>query len=188
MVEGLIPAGRAVSFEREVFPALVGDGLYGYAAEGYWIDIGTPERYLEATHDLLAGRVESTLPERDETGSLIGDGCLVSGAHIGPQSVLGAACSVGTDSTVERSVLHDRVIVGADCVVRDAVLAERVRLEDGSRVEPGAMVGRGSARGCGCRGRCRRPRGAGSRGAPARRREGRHPRPAAADPRRPVAL
>jgi len=144
VVESLIPAGRAISFEREVFPELVGDGLYGYAAEGYWIDIGTPERYLEATHDLLAGRVESTLAPRDVTGSLIGEGCLVSGAHVGPQTVLGAGCSVGTDSTVERSVLHDRVVVGSDCLVRDAVLAERVRLEDGARVEPGAMLGAGA--------------------------------------------
>ena len=107
-----IPAGRAVSFEREVFPALVGNGLHGYAAEGYWIDIGTPERYLEATWDLLAGRVGSKLPPRDETGSLVYEGCLLSGAHVGPQSVLGRHCSVGSDSRVERSVLHDRVMVG----------------------------------------------------------------------------
>jgi len=149
VIEALIPPGGAVSFEREVFPELVGDGLYGYAAEGYWIDIGTPERYLEATHDLLAGRVRSTLPPRDVTGSLIGEGCLVSGAHVGPQTVLGARCSVGTDSTVERSVLHDRVVVGSDCLVRDAVLAERVRLEDGARVEPGAMLGAGARVGTG---------------------------------------
>jgi mannose-1-phosphate guanylyltransferase len=141
VVEALVPAGRAVSFEREVFPRLVGDGLYGWAASGYWIDIGTPERYLEATYDLLSGAVESTLPPRDETGSLIGDGCLTSGAHIGPQTVLGAHCSVGSDSSVERSVLHDRVLVGADCRVRDAVLAEGVRVGDGARIEPGAMVG-----------------------------------------------
>ena len=64
----------------------------------YWIDIGTPERYLEATWDLLAGRVASTLPERDETGSLVLDGSLVAGAHVGPQSVLGRSCSVGTDA------------------------------------------------------------------------------------------
>ena len=144
VVEALVPAGRAVSFEREVFPRLVGDGLYGWAADGYWIDIGTPERYLEATHDLLAGAVESTLPPRDETGSLIGEGCLTSGAHIGPQSVLGAHCSVGIDSFVERSVLHDRVRVGADCRVRDAVLAERAQVGDGARVDPGAMVGAGA--------------------------------------------
>src|SRR3954452_12564173 len=46
-----IPAGRAVSFEREIFPALVGHGLYGWPSEGYWIDIGAPDRYLEATYD-----------------------------------------------------------------------------------------------------------------------------------------
>ena len=87
---------------------------------GYWIDIGTPERYLEATWDLLAGRVASELPPRDETGSLVYEGCLLSGAHVGPQSVLGRHCSVGTDARVERSVLHDRVIVGADAGVIEA--------------------------------------------------------------------
>ena len=136
-----IPAGRAVSFEREIFPALVGDGLYGYAAAGYWIDIGTPERYLEATWDLLAGRVHSTLPPRDETGSLIYENCLLSGAHVGPQSVLGRHCSVSTDARVERSVLHDRVHVGADAAVVESVLAERVRVGERARVGPRAMVG-----------------------------------------------
>jgi mannose-1-phosphate guanylyltransferase len=144
VVEALVPAGRAVSFEREVFPRLVGDGLYGWAADGYWIDIGTPERYLESTYDLLAGRVESTLPPRDETGSLVGDGGLTAGAHIGPQTVLGTHCSVGSDSSVERSVLHDRVTVGADCAIRGAVLAEGVRVGDRAHVEAGAMVGAGA--------------------------------------------
>jgi mannose-1-phosphate guanylyltransferase len=144
VVEDLVPAGRAVSFEREVFPQLVDNGLYGWAADGYWIDIGTPERYLEATHDLLGGVVGSALPARDETGSLIGDGCLTSGAHIGPQTVLGSHCSVGSDSSVERSVLHDRVMVGADCTVREAVIAERARIGDGARIERGAMIGAGA--------------------------------------------
>ncbi len=139
-----IPAGRAVSFELEVFPSLVGDGLYGYEADGYWIDIGTPERYLEATWDLLAGRVKSSLPPRDVTGSLVYENCLVSGAHVGPQSVLGRHCSVGTDARVERSVLHDRVHVGADAAVVESVLGERVRVGDRARVGPGAVVGAGA--------------------------------------------
>ena len=143
VVEAIEP-GRAVSFEREIFPALVGDGLYGWAAEGYWIDIGTPDRYLEATWDLLGGRVESTLPPRDETGSLIHEGCLVSGAHIGPQTVLGRHCSVGTDATIERSVLHDRVLVGADTTIKESVLGERVRVGERARIDPGAMVGAGA--------------------------------------------
>ena len=139
-----IPAGRAVSFEREIFPELVGSGLYGYAGEGYWIDIGTPERYLEATWDLLAGRVESQLPARDETGSLIYEGCLVAGAHVGPQSVLGRHCSVGSDSRIDRSVLHDRVLVGADARVEESVLAEGARVGKRARIGPGAMIGAGA--------------------------------------------
>jgi mannose-1-phosphate guanylyltransferase len=144
VVESSIPAGRAVSFEREVFPSLVGGGLYGFEAAGYWIDIGTPERYLEATWDLLAGRVKSTLPPRDETGSLVYENCLLSGAHVGPQSVLGRHCSVGTDARVERSVLHERVMVGADAAVIEAVLAERVRVGERARVGPNVMIGAGA--------------------------------------------
>jgi mannose-1-phosphate guanylyltransferase len=144
-----IPAGRAVSFEREVFPALVGEGLYGYPAAGYWIDIGTPERYLEATWDLLAGHPSSSLPPRDETGSLVHEDCLVSGAHVGPQTVLGRNCSVGTDARVERSVLHDRVLVGADAAVVESVLADRVRVGERARVNPGVVVGAGASIGDG---------------------------------------
>lgn len=145
----LIPPGRAVSFERETFQQLVGDGLYGWSSGGYWMDIGTADRYLEATYDLLAGRVESDLPPRDETGSLVYDGSLIAGAHIGPQSVLGRHCSVGTDSTVERSVLHDGVLVGPDCNIRESVLAEGVRVGEGARIEPGSLVGSGARIGAG---------------------------------------
>ena len=142
-VVDLIPAGRAVSFEREVFPQMVGHGLYGWAADGYWIDIGTPERYLEATWDLLAGRVDLTLPERDETGSLVHDGSLTMGAHIGPQSVLGPHCSVGPDAAIERSVLFERVVVGADAVVRESIIGAGARIGDGVRMQD-AVIGDGA--------------------------------------------
>ncbi len=139
-----IPAGRAVSIEREIFPELVGTGLYGYLAAGYWKDIGTPRRYLEGTWDLLAGVVDSTLPERDETGSLVYEGGLTSGAHIGPQAVVGHHCSVGSDSSVERAVLHDRVAVGADCTLRECIVAEGARIGDGAEVRSGAVIGKGA--------------------------------------------
>jgi mannose-1-phosphate guanylyltransferase len=141
----MVPPGRAVSIEREVFPELVGDGLYGYLSDGYWIDIGTPERYLEATYDLLAGRVESELPRRDETASLIYDGCITSGARIGPLSVIGRHCVVGDDSVVERSALHDNVRVGHDCEILESVLAEGARVEDEARIGPDVIVGAGAS-------------------------------------------
>jgi mannose-1-phosphate guanylyltransferase len=141
VIEEIAP-GRAVSIEREIFPELVGSGLYGYPAAGYWKDIGTPRRYLEGTWDLLAGVIDSTLPERDETGSLVYEGGLTSGAHIGPQAVVGRHCSVGSDSSVERAVLHDRVAVGADCMLRECVVAEGARIGDGAEVRPGAVIGK----------------------------------------------
>ncbi len=143
-VVDLIPAGRAVSFEREVFPQMVGNGLYGWQADdAYWIDIGTPERYLEATWDLLAGRVESTLPGRDETGSLVYEGSVTGGAHIGPQAVVGRRCTVGSDSAIERSVLFDRVTVGSDAVVRGSIVGAGARIGDGVRMQD-AVIGDGA--------------------------------------------
>jgi mannose-1-phosphate guanylyltransferase len=140
-----IPAGRAVSFEREIFPALVGEGLYGWPASGYWIDIGTPERYLEATYDLLAGRVESTLPPRDDFESLVYDGAETEGAQVGPLSVVGAEGNVGAGSVIERSVLHRRASVGTNCRVVESVIAEGAVVEDGAEVGPLAIVGSGAA-------------------------------------------
>ena len=61
----LIPPGRAVSIEREVFPRLVGQGLYGRRLEGYWMDIGTPERYLQASWDILEGAGRDRARRRD---------------------------------------------------------------------------------------------------------------------------
>ena len=143
VVEQIEP-GRAVSFERDVFPSLVGSGLYGWTAEGYWIDIGTPERYLEATYDLLERRVESPLPPGDETGSLIGAGSTASGAHVGPLSVLGDGCVVGAGSVVRRSALHDGVLVGSGCTIDASVIAAQARIGDGAHVGPGAIVGAGA--------------------------------------------
>jgi len=43
-----IPADRAVSLEREMFPAWIGHGLYGYSSPSRFLDIGTPEAYAAA--------------------------------------------------------------------------------------------------------------------------------------------
>ena len=60
----LIPPDRNVSIEREVWPRLVGEGLFGFAADAYWLDIGTPERYLQGTFDILEGNVARPSAER----------------------------------------------------------------------------------------------------------------------------
>ena len=61
---------QAASIERDVFPQLVGNGLYGCVAEGYWLDIGTPARYLQGTYDILEGTVGTNVAERMGQGYL----------------------------------------------------------------------------------------------------------------------
>src|SRR6476660_6099129 len=74
-VVDLIPPGRSVSIERDVFPRLVGQGLFGLRLEGYWMDIGTPERYLQASWDIIEGRVQTATAARlDGAGLLVEDG------------------------------------------------------------------------------------------------------------------
>ena len=60
----LLEPGKPASIERDVFPRLVGDGLYGYVGEGYWMDIGTPDRYLQGTFDILEGTVTTEVAAR----------------------------------------------------------------------------------------------------------------------------
>jgi NDP-sugar pyrophosphorylase family protein len=43
-----IPAGRPVSLEREMFPAWISAGVYGYKTRSRFLDIGTPETYARA--------------------------------------------------------------------------------------------------------------------------------------------
>src|SRR5690349_12479201 len=61
---GMLAHGEPASIERDVFPELVANGLYGHVSHGYWKDIGTPERYLEATFDILEGSVATEVQTR----------------------------------------------------------------------------------------------------------------------------
>ena len=91
----LIPPGEEVSIERDVFPRLVGDGLHGLLLDGYWMDIGTPERYLQASWDILEGRVETRV-EPTAPGVLVDAGRRGRGRRdVGPRAVVGAGCRVG---------------------------------------------------------------------------------------------
>ena len=52
-----IPSGRAVSIERETYPLLLQKGykMAVYNRCSYWLDLGTPEKYLKAHKDILEG-------------------------------------------------------------------------------------------------------------------------------------
>src|ERR1700691_6201020 len=109
----LVPPDRNVSIEREVWPRLAGEGLYGFSSNSYWLDIGTPARYLQGTFDILAGNVETAVRARlgsdwlaiEESAQVHGRvippavlerGVRVAhGAHVGSLVVLAQDVSVG---------------------------------------------------------------------------------------------
>jgi mannose-1-phosphate guanylyltransferase len=65
-----VGVGARVNIERVTFPAMVDDrSLYAFELAGYWLDVGTPERYLEANLDASNG------------ATVVGAGCL-SGARV----------------------------------------------------------------------------------------------------------
>ena len=160
----LIPDGEEVSIEREVFPKLVGDGLYGRRLEGYWMDIGTPERYLQASWDILERRVETDVAGRlDAEGRLVAPDAEVSGdaaieasamvesrarvgagARIGPRAVIGNGSEIGERATVASSALMHGARVGAGAEVSGAILAGGVEVGEGATVAPGAVIGEGA--------------------------------------------
>ena len=88
VLDGMAPSGTRISIEREVFPTLVGNGLYGYEASGYWMDIGTPERYLQATFEILEGDVRTEVGRAvAEAGGVLRHGGNGAGIVHGPALV-----------------------------------------------------------------------------------------------------
>jgi mannose-1-phosphate guanylyltransferase len=137
----LIPPEREVSIEREVFPRLVGDGLRAQRLDGYWRDIGTPESYLQATWDILEGRV-ATKVRATAPGLLVAAGAEVDrGATLGPRAVVSAGCRLATGAQLRDSVLLDGCTVEEGARVSGSILAPGVTVGAGAELS-GAVLGR----------------------------------------------
>jgi mannose-1-phosphate guanylyltransferase len=154
-------AGTNISIERDVFPKLVDRGLYGYEASGYWLDIGTPARYLQATYDILEGKVNTKvgarlnasgmrlLPAGGVAGRiaapvLIEDGCgIAADASIGGRVVLGRGVQISAGATVEDSVLLDGASVGARTHIRGAIVGRNVVIGARCTIDGHVVLGEG---------------------------------------------
>ena len=128
-----VPSDRPVSIEREVFPALIGSGapVHGFVSDAYWIDLGTPEKYLRATFDALEGNVRGL----DYVSPYVAEGAHVDvRAQLGRWVVIGPAATVADAAEVEDSVVLTGAVVATGARVRDSILGP------GSVVDPGAVV------------------------------------------------
>lgn len=151
-----IPAGENHSFEYGLFPKLLESKEKFYAhipQRTYWIDIGTPERYLQAHMDLLAGRVgrihlkerrgnfeAATAAEIDDL-SLISDDCFIKpGAQV-INSVIGPGCYIEEKARVENSVLWPHTRVGSSAQVFGAIAGRGCHIGRSAQVGAGAVLG-----------------------------------------------
>jgi mannose-1-phosphate guanylyltransferase len=137
---GAWPVGENVSIERQIFPGLIAQGrpLYGFLSEAYWLDLGTPEKYLQAHFDILEGRVEGeppyAAPHVAETATVD------LRAHLGRWVVVGEGADVGPDAQVDDSVLHPGAVVEAGARVVGSILGPRSRVGAGATVTGSALA------------------------------------------------
>jgi mannose-1-phosphate guanylyltransferase len=133
-----VPEGRRVNIERETFPAMVADGtLYAWADDAYWLDVGTPERYLQASLDLLGG-LRAGGPAG---GVVVGDGAVVDPAATVSRSAVGAGCRIAAGATVSDSVLLDGAVVEEGATVRGSVVGADAVVAAGCTVEGLSVLG-----------------------------------------------
>ena len=141
-----IPAGRAVSVERETFPELVSSGavVAGYADNAYWLDVGTPEAFVRGSCDLVLGRMRSAaLPGPPGRALALPGASVEPGAKVDGGTVIGAGSVVEAGAEVDGSVLLDAVTVAEGAQVRGSLLGNGVRIGAGVVLD-GAFIGDGA--------------------------------------------
>lgn len=144
-VLGRIAEGRKVSIEREVFPAMVTDGvLYAMSGDTYWIDTGTPPKYLQAQTDLLRGK-------RGDRVDGVHAGASIDPSATVARSVIANGVVVDADAEIRGSVVMAGAHIGAGAVVERAVIGPRAEVGAGARVDDVAVLGDGSSVGPGLR-------------------------------------
>jgi len=141
-----IPAGRAVSMEREVFPKLAEKGLlYGHRVSGLWIDIGKPEEFLQ-TNKILLDTLANKKKQRAKGFKLNNPVALDKGVKvgensvIGPYTVLGKNVYVGKNVQIRGSVVFPDAKIDDSAVVTDALIGEGAQIGKNVKITKGCII------------------------------------------------
>jgi NDP-sugar pyrophosphorylase family protein len=157
-----IPRGVSWSIERSFFPSLVerGETFVAYVDRGYWIDIGTPEKYRQVHHDVMDGRYRTpVLPANDQRlwispqarvdqGVTVEGPCFIdegstvkAGARIGPYAVIGRNCHVEEQATIQESIVWANTRVCQEASVRASILGRNCHVGRSASVLDGVVLG-----------------------------------------------
>jgi NDP-sugar pyrophosphorylase family protein len=135
-----MPKNEPYSFERGLFPTLLErkERVVSVILDKYWIDIGTPKKYLEVHHDILAGKFSS----KRVPVSAMDRSALPADVSIDTRSI------IDTDVTIRSGVRIENSVIGRNCKIEegaqiiDSVIWAGNTVDAGSRVE-GAILGKG---------------------------------------------
>lgn len=158
-----IPKDTAWSIERSFFPSLIerADTFVAYVYNGYWIDIGTPEKYVQVHRDIMDGRYVA--PPFDTAGAgaavvapgakvdegvelsgpcFIDEGAVVkAGARVLPYSVIGRQAHVEESAVIEGSIVWPNGWIGREASVRGAILGRNCHIGRHAVVESPVVLG-----------------------------------------------
>jgi len=142
-------------FEHDVFPPLLemGQAIYGYPSQDYWIDIGSSDKYLKLQHDLLQRYVgnkgtkfegeSSVHPSVQIEGpAVIGEACFIDKDSIirGP-AVLGTGCRVEEGAVIDGVILWQDCKIGKGAKLRNCLVASRCCIGEESEILDGCILG-----------------------------------------------
>jgi len=157
-----IPKDTAWSIERSFFPSLIehGETFVAYVSRGYWIDIGTPAKYMQVHRDIMDG-LYRTAPFADaastiwispqarvEEGASVEGPCFIdegtvvkTGARIGPYSVVGRQCHIEEHASIERAIVWANCRISQEAIVRQSILGRHCHIGRSATVEDGVVLG-----------------------------------------------
>ena len=151
-----VPVSSHYMFEKGLFPLLLelNEPVYGYSFSGYWLDMGTPEKYLRLNCDLLLTKVSSPLipglsrdgicreedaiihPSARITGpAVIGSRCKIDQrAYIKGPAIIGADCHIGEGAIIEEAILWSGVSIGTGASLKQCVVGSHAKVKDNEPV------------------------------------------------------
>ncbi|HZD60217.1 MAG TPA: NDP-sugar synthase [Anaerolineae bacterium] len=150
----MIPAGYSSLLDSVLIPLASEGTLYAYFAEGYWMDIGRIERYIQTNMDVITGKTrlpvdgrligdniwfdesaEIDLTVRVEEPALIGKNVRIErGTQIGPYVIIGEGCSIGPGVEISNSILWNGCNVGASSSIENSISTDSQRVLSGQRL------------------------------------------------------
>lgn len=159
----MVPEGKRYSFERELFPMVLDEGykIYGYVSNSYWLDVGTPQKYLTAHYDVLEKKIdfkflykevmENIYIGKDSKYSkdnfvsgpvVIGKGTRIEkGVKIMPLTVIGNGCTISEGTEISESIILNNCKIGEECLMKESIISNNVEVGKNVKIEDISVIG-----------------------------------------------